>query len=418
LLFVDRVSVNLKAGNGGAGVSSFLRTKGRPKGRPDGGNGGRGGDVIVRADASVATLLRYKRQPHHRAGDGTHGQGDLRSGRHGSDLVVPVPLGTVVIDEEGTVVADLVKDGHEVLVLKGGRGGKGNAAFVSPKLRAPAIAEQGEYGKEAWFTFELKLLADAALIGYPNAGKSTIISTVSAAKSKVADYPFTTLEPHLGVVAVDDREFVMADIPGLIEGAADGRGLGHEFLRHVERARVMVIVLDPSPLQTDPVDRQLAVLSTEMERYLPELAERPRLVILSKSDLPEAKGASEEVPEAIVISAVSGEGIDRFLHATADLVDLAHKAAPDRPGFVLHRPAISDLKVAREGRGWRVEGTAARRAVAFADLTDPDAARIAADRLARIGVDEALAAAGARPGDEVRIGDLVMEYSLAEDSEE
>lgn len=417
-MFVDRVSVNLKAGNGGAGVSSFLRTKGRPKGRPDGGNGGRGGDVIVRADASVATLLRYKRQPHHRAGDGTHGQGDLRSGRHGSDLVVPVPLGTVVIDEEGTVVADLVKDGHEVLVLKGGRGGKGNAAFVSPKLRAPAIAEQGEYGKEAWFTFELKLLADAALIGYPNAGKSTIISTVSAAKSKVADYPFTTLEPHLGVVALDDREFVMADIPGLIEGAADGRGLGHEFLRHVERARVMVIVLDPSPLQTDPVDRQLAVLSTEMERYLPELAERPRLVILSKGDLPEAKGASEEVPEAIVISAVSGEGIDRFLHATADLVDLAHKAAPDRPGFVLHRPAISDLKVAREGRGWRVEGTAARRAVAFADLTDPDAARIAADRLARIGVDEALAAAGAMPGDEVRIGDLVMEYSLAEDSEE
>jgi GTP-binding protein len=417
-LFVDRVSVNLKAGNGGAGVSSFLRTKGRPKGRPDGGNGGRGGDVIVRADASVATLLRYKRQPHHRAGDGTHGQGDLRSGRHGSDLVVPVPLGTVVTDEEGTVLADLVKDGHEVLVLKGGRGGKGNAAFVSPKLRAPAIAEQGEFGKEAWFTFELKLLADAALIGYPNAGKSTIISTVSAAKSKVADYPFTTLEPHLGVVAVDDREFVMADIPGLIEGAAEGRGLGHEFLRHVERARVMVIVLDPSPLQTDPVDKQLEVLSAEMERYLPELAERPRLVILSKGDLPEAKGAAEVVPETMVISAVSGEGIDRFLHATADLVDLAHKAAPDRPGFVLHRPAISDLKVAREGRGWRVEGTAARRAVAFADLTNPDAARIAADRLARIGVDEALAAAGALPGDEVRIGDLVMEYSLTEDSEE
>jgi len=417
-LFVDRVRVNLKAGNGGAGVSSFLRTKGRPKGRPDGGNGGRGGDVIVRADASVATLLRYKRQPHHRAGDGTHGQGDLRSGRHGPDLVVPVPLGTVVIDEEGTVLADLVKHGHEVLVLKGGRGGKGNAAFVSPKLRAPAIAEQGEYGREAWFTFELKLLADAALIGYPNAGKSTIISTVSAAKSKVADYPFTTLEPHLGVVAVDDREFVMADIPGLIEGAAEGRGLGHEFLRHVERARVMVIVLDPSPLQTDAVDKQLEVLSTEMEHYLPELAERPRLVILSKADLPEAKGASEKVPEAIVISAVSGEGIDRFLHATADLVDLAYKAAPDRPGFVLHRPAISDLKVAREGRGWRVEGTAARRAVAFADLTDPDAARIAADRLARIGADEALAAAGAMPGDEVRIGDLVMEYSLAEDLEE
>jgi GTP-binding protein len=414
-MFVDRVRVHLKAGNGGAGVSSFLRTKGRPKGRPDGGNGGHGGDVTVRADPSVSTLLRYKRQPHHRAGDGTHGQGDLRSGRQGSDLVVPVPLGTVVIDEQNTVLADLVADGHEVTVLRGGRGGKGNAAFVSPKLRAPAIAEQGEFGREAWFTFELKLLADAALIGYPNAGKSTIISTVSAAKSKIADYPFTTLEPHLGVVSVDDREFVMADIPGLIEGAAEGRGLGHEFLRHVERARVIVIVLDPSPMQTDSVDRQLEVLRTEMERYLPELANRPQLVVLSKGDLPEANRARKVVPEAMEISAVSGQGIDRFLHATADLVDLAHKAAPDRPGFVLHRPAVSDLKISREGRGWRVEGTAAQRAVAFADLTNPDAARIAAQRLARMGVDEALAAAGARPGDEVRIGDLVLEYE--EDSE-
>jgi GTP-binding protein len=414
-MFVDRVRVHLKAGNGGAGVSSFLRTKGRPKGRPDGGNGGHGGDVTVRADPSVSTLLRYKRQPHHRAGDGTHGQGDLRSGRQGSDLVVPVPLGTVVIDEQNTVLADLVADGHEVTVLRGGRGGKGNAAFVSPKLRAPAIAEQGEFGREAWFTFELKLLADAALIGYPNAGKSTIISTVSAAKSKIADYPFTTLEPHLGVVSVDDREFVMADIPGLIEGAAEGRGLGHEFLRHVERARVMVIVLDPSPMQAESVDRQLEVLRAEMERYLPELANRPQLVVLSKGDLPEANRAKEVVPEAMVISAVSGQGIDRFLHATADLVDLAYKAAPDRPGFVLHRPAVSDLKISREGRGWRVEGTAAQRAVAFADLTNPDAARIAAQRLARMGVDEALAAAGARPGDEVRIGDLVLEYE--EDSE-
>ncbi|HJU81804.1 MAG TPA: GTPase ObgE [Acidimicrobiia bacterium] len=414
-MFVDRVRVHLKAGNGGAGVSSFLRTKGRPKGRPDGGNGGQGGDVTVRADPSVSTLLRYKRQPHHRAGDGTHGQGDLRSGRQGADLVIRVPLGTVVIDEENTVLADLVAEGHEVTVLRGGRGGKGNAAFVSPKLRAPAIAEQGEFGKEAWFTFELKLLADAALIGYPNAGKSTIISTVSAAKSKIADYPFTTLEPHLGVVAVDDREFVMADIPGLIEGAAEGRGLGHEFLRHVERARVMVIVLDPSPLQVDSVDRQLEILRAEMARYLPELAHRPQLVVLNKGDLPEAPRAKEVVPEAMMISAVSGQGIDRFLHATADLVDLAHKAAPDRPGFVLHRPAVSDLKISKEGRGWRVEGTAAQRAVAFADLTNPDAARIAAQRLARMGVDEALAAAGAQPGDEVRIGDLVLQYE--EDAE-
>jgi GTP-binding protein len=263
-MFVDRVSVNLKAGDGGAGVSSFHRSKGRPKGRPDGGNGGKGGDVSVRADSSVSTLLRYKRHPHHRAGDGTHGQGDLRSGRYGADLTVPVPLGTVVMDEQGTVLADLVADGQQVTVLEGGRGGRGNAAFVSRALRAPAIAEQGEFGREAWFTFEMKLMADAALIGYPNAGKSTLISAVSAAKSKVGDYPFTTLEPHLGVVAIAEREFVLADIPGLIEGAAEGRGLGHEFLRHVERARVMVIVLDPSPLQADTVDRQLEVLIGEM----------------------------------------------------------------------------------------------------------------------------------------------------------
>ena len=247
---------------------------------------------MVRADASVSTLLRYQRQPHHKAGDGTHGQGDLRSGKGGTDLVLSVPLGTMILDQHETLLADLVEPRDiSWWCVDGGRGGRGNAAFVSPKLRAPAIAEQGEFGPGGWFTFELKLMADAALIGYPNAGKSTIISTISASKSKVADYPFTTLQPHLGVVSIDDREFVMADIPGLIEGAAEGKGLGHEFLRHVERARVMVIVLDPSPLQPDPVDRQLEVLIGEMERYLPELADRPRLVVMNKSDLPEAEAA-------------------------------------------------------------------------------------------------------------------------------
>lgn len=416
-MFVDRVKVNLRAGNGGAGVSSFLRTKGRPKGKPDGGNGGRGGDVVVRADPSISTLLRYQRQPHHRASDGTHGQGDLRSGKHGADLQLGVPLGTLIYDDHETLLADLVADGQQVVVLEGGRGGRGNAAFVSQKLKAPAISEQGEYGPEGWFTFEMKLLADVALIGFPNAGKSTIISAVSASKSKVADYPFTTLQPHLGVVSIDGREFVMADIPGLIEGAAEGKGLGHEFLRHVERARVIVIVLDPSPVQIDSVTRQLQVLVGELERYLPELAQRPRLVVISKADLPEAAGALVEVPDAMAISAVTGEGIDRFLHATADLVDLAHKAAPDRPGFILHRPAISDLTVTREGQAWRVEGTAARRAVAFADLTNPDAARLAAQRLARAGVDAALADAGAQPGDEVRVGELSFEYTLPEDED-
>ncbi|HSL25265.1 MAG TPA: GTPase ObgE, partial [Acidimicrobiia bacterium] len=389
---------------------AFQRTKGRPKGKPQGGNGGAGGDLILRADPSVATLLRYQHQPHHRASDGTHGEGDMRHGKRGEDLVLPVPPGTLVMDSDGRVLADLVEPGHRLVVLHGGRGGRGNAAFVSPKLRAPAVAEQGEYGPQGWFTLELKLAADAALIGFPNAGKSTLISTVSAAKPKVADYPFTTLQPHLGVVSIDEREFVLADIPGLIEGAAGGKGLGLEFLRHVERARVLVILLDPSPLQTLAVNDQLRVLLSEMESYLPDLVERPRLVVISKGDLPEALDAARRVPSALVVSAATGAGIDRFLHATADLVDQAVKASPDRPGFVLHRPVVADLEVRREGRVWVVEGQAARRAVAFADLTIPEAARLAAQRLSRAGVERALIEAGAAPGDEVRIGDLVFEF--------
>ena len=413
-MFVDRVKVHLRAGNGGAGVVAYQRTKGRPKGKPQGGNGGTGGDVIVEADPSVATLLRYQRQPHYRATDGTHGEGDLRHGRSGEDVVLSVPLGTMIIDSDGTVLADLVEPGHRLTVVRGGRGGRGNAAFVSPKLRAPAVAEQGEYGPEGWFTFELKLAADAALIGFPNAGKSTLISTVSAAKPKVADYPFTTLQPHLGVVSIDEREFVLADIPGLIEGAADGKGLGLEFLRHVERARVLVILLDPSPLQSQPVDDQLRILLNELERYLPELVQRPRLVVVSKGDLPEAAEAAIKVPGAMTISAATRAGLDRFIHATADLVDQAMKASPDRPGFVLHRPVVVDLEVRREGGLWVVEGQSARRAVAFADLTVPEAARMAAQRLSRVGVDRALIEAGAEPGDDVRIGDLVFEFQLPE----
>jgi GTP-binding protein len=414
-VFVDRVKVHLRAGNGGAGVVAYQRTKGRPKGKPQGGNGGTGGDVIVVADASVGTLLRYQRQPHHRATDGTHGEGDLRHGRGGEDLAIPVPLGTMVLDDTGTVLADLVEPGHRLVAVRGGRGGRGNAAFVSSKLRAPAIAEQGEYGPEGWFTLELKLAADAALIGFPNAGKSTLISTVSAAKPKVADYPFTTLQPHLGVVSVDEREFVLADIPGLIEGAAEGKGLGLEFLRHVERARVLVILLDPSPLQSHPVEEQLRILLGEMERYLPELVERPRLLVVSKADLPEAADAARNVKGAIPVSAATRDGLDRFIHATADLVDAALKASPDRPGFVLHRPVLVDLEVRREGSVWVVEGQAARRAVAFADLTVPEAARRASERLGRVGVDRALLEAGAEPGDDVRIGDLVFEFQLPEE---
>ncbi|HIE21857.1 MAG TPA: GTPase ObgE [Acidimicrobiia bacterium] len=409
-MFVDRVRICLRAGNGGAGVVAFERVRGKPKGKPTGGNGGPGGSVILRADPSAATLLRYQRNPHYSAGHGTHGQGDLRHGRAGKDLVLPVPLGTVVIDDEGEVIADLVEPGQEVVAVRGGRGGLGNAAFVSPHNRAPSVAEQGEFGREEWFTLELKLLADAALIGFPNAGKSTFISRVSAAKPKIADYPFTTLEPNLGVVSVDGREFVLADIPGLIEGAAQGKGLGHEFLRHTERARVLVVLLDPAETQPVPPENQLEILLQELAGYSPELAQRPRLILVNKADLPGVDALAEQLGVSAV-SALTGEGLDEALHAIADLVEQAEREAPARKGFVLHRPLGPTFSVTREGEAWRVEGQAAERAVRFADLTNPEAADLAARRLARLGVDAALAEAGAVEGDEVRIGDLSFEFT-------
>ncbi len=408
-MFVDRVRVALRAGDGGAGVASFVRRKGQPKGKPNGGNGGKGGDVILRVDTSVATLLRYQRNPHHAAEKGTHGQGDMRNGKEGENLVLSVPAGTVVFDEDDVMIADLVEPGQEVVALRGGRGGRGNAAFVSPAKRAPAIAEQGEFGREEWFTLEMKLLADAALIGFPNAGKSTFISKVSAAKPKIADYPFTTLEPNLGVVSLDDREFVLADIPGLIEGAAEGKGLGHEFLRHIERARVLVVLLDPSPTQEHSPERQLEILTREIADYSTDLAARPRVVLLNKSDLGDFRELARRL-DAIAVSAMTGDGLNTALHAVADLIDEAERVAPERKGFVLHRPLGPTFHIGREGTAWRVEGTAAERAVGFADLTIPEAADMAARRLARLGVDDALIKAGAVPGDEVRIGAVSFEF--------
>ncbi len=415
-MFVDRVRVNLRAGNGGAGVVSFVRARGKPKGKPSGGNGGSGGSVYLRADNSVATLLRYQRNPHHAAGSGTHGEGDLRHGKSGKDLFLPVPLGTVVYDDAGTMLADLVEEGQEVEAVKGGRGGRGNAAFVNPSNRAPGVAEQGEYGRAEWLTLEMRLLADAALIGFPNAGKSTFISKVSAAKPKIADYPFTTLEPNLGVVAFDGREFVLADIPGLIEGASSGRGLGHEFLRHVQRARVLVILLDPSPTQERDPAGQLDVLRHEIEAYSPEIAARPSIVLINKADL---GGVDRQAADlgAMPVSALTGDGLREALHAIADLVDRAEREAPARKGFVLHRPLGPTFTVRREGEAWRVEGLAAERAVAFADLTLPEAADMAAWRLDRLGVDRALLEAGAASGDEVRIGEISFEFTPEREEE-
>lgn len=412
-MFVDRVRIQVRGGDGGAGVASFHRQKGRPRGKPNGGSGGRGGDVYVVADPDVATLLVYARQPHWAAQSGTHGEGDLRHGRLGADLELGVPPGTLVYDDAGTLLADLVEPGQRVKVAEGGRGGRGNAGLVSPQRRAPTFAEQGEYGQEAWITLEMKLIADAALIGYPNAGKSTLISRVSAAKPRIADYPFTTLEPNLGVVEVGERQFVLADIPGLVEGAAEGRGLGHEFLRHTERARVLVVLLDPTPIQEDSVAVQLEVLTRELAAHSEDLAVRPRILAVNKVDaVDDRSSVTEWATEqgAHVLSAVTGEGLDAWLYAVADEVDIAERDAPAGEGFVLHRPLPPSFTVRRAGEEWIVEGKAAERAVNLDDLTIPEAADFAAARLRRIGVDEALSAAGAEPGDDVRIGTLVFTY--------
>ena len=403
--FVDEVQCNLRGGDGGAGAISFRREAHVPKGGPDGGDGGDGGDVVVVADRNVASLLAFKDHPHRRAGAGKHGQGAKRHGARGDGLVVTVPEGTVVRARDGAVLADLVHHGDSYLVARGGKGGRGNARFLSNRRRAPAFAEQGEYGEEHWLRLEVKLLADAALVGFPNAGKSTLISAVSAAKPRIADYPFTTLEPHLGVVRFGEHELVLADIPGLIEGAADGRGLGHTFLRHVERARVLVLLLDLASVDGRTPEEQERVLLDELGRYQPELLERPRLVVGSKADV-------ATFPfDGMRISAVTHEGLAAFLGELATMVAGAREAEPREESFIVLRPRESGYSVLRDDDGaYRVTGRAAERVVAMADLTNDEAIAYIHERFRKMGVERALARAGARDGDVVRIGDVELEY--------
>jgi GTP-binding protein len=406
--FVDEAQVCVKAGDGGAGAMSFRREAHVPKGGPDGGDGGKGGDVWIQASRNVASLLAFRDHPHRTAKSGTHGSSSKRHGASAPDLLVEVPEGTVVKDRDGEVLADLVNHGDRFLVARGGRGGRGNARFLSNQRRAPHFAEQGEYGEEHWLRLELRLAADAALVGFPNAGKSTLISVVSAAKPKIADYPFTTLVPNLGVVRHHEHEFVLADIPGLIEGAAEGRGLGHQFLRHIERARVLVILIDLAPVDGRTPADQEAVLLDELGRYQPDLLDRPRLVVGAKADI----AMFDETEFAgLRIAAVSRQGTDELLGQLATLVEGARRAEPDTDPFVVLRPLDEGISVEREGaRAWRVHGRAAERAVAISDLTDADALVYVQQKLRKLGVDRALARAGAVDGDMVRIADTELEY--------
>jgi GTP-binding protein len=406
--FVDEAQLNVRGGDGGAGAVSFRREGPVTKGGPNGGDGGHGGDVWLVADRNVASLLPFRDHPHRRARSGAHGKGKDQHGASGDDLVVAVPEGTVARDlYTGEVLADLVHHGDRWEAAAGGRGGRGNARFLTNRRRAPSFAEQGEQGEERWLKLELKLMADVALVGFPNAGKSTLISRISAAKPKIADYPFTTLEPHLGVVRLDDAEFVVADIPGLIEGASAGRGLGHQFLRHVERARALCVLVDLAPLDGPEPDEQERVLLRELGAYRPDLLERPRLVVGTKADV-----AGDQTDwTGRRISAVTGEGLADLTGALAQLVAEARAVEPVTEGFVIHRPAPEGVTVERTGDGeFRVHGRAAERAVALSDLTNREALAYADARLKRLGVDRALARAGARPGDVVWVGEFSFEY--------
>ena len=418
--FVDEASIVVTAGRGGNGAAAFRREPYNPKGGPVGGDGGRGGDVVLRAHTSIGTLMDCRDHPHIKAGNGGHGSGNRRHGVDGKDRVVLVPVGTVVFDEDGVLIADLARAGQELIAARGGRGGRGNARFASAVHRAPSLAEKGEPGEERRLRLELRLMADVGLVGFPNAGKSTLIARISAAKAKVADYPFTTLTPNLGVVRVDDESFVVADIPGLVPGAHTGRGLGHRFLRHVQRVSLFVFMIDLTAQDRDPALDADSLLE-ELRAFDAALAARPSIVVAAKVDAGRDRldWVLRRVPEAIPVSAVSGEGIDAVLGAMAERVREAREATPSPAGYVRHVTKSDPLRVTREDGAWRVRGGAAERAVAVTDVSNEEGVARLQRRLISMGVEKALALAGAKGGDEVRIGNVSFDYepeeSLARD---
>ena len=414
--FVDEVRVNVRGGDGGNGAASFLREKFRPKGGPNGGNGGDGGSVILRATHGVATLSELGHHPHQRAERGAHGQGSNRHGAAGSDRIIPVPAGTLVRDADGEMLADLTEEGASFVAARGGRGGRGNASLASARRRAPAFAEPGEAGEERWLQLELRLLADVGLVGLPNAGKSSLIAKLSAARPKVAPYPFTTLTPSLGVAEAGGDRFVVADVPGLVEGAAEGRGLGLAFLRHLKRCRVLCYVVDLA--EEGPADT-LRILRGEIAAYDRDLAARPALVAGNKVDLPEAR---ERVPDAgaaalpapfHAVSALTGEGVGALADSLAAAVERerAERPSDETPVMLRIRPESAAVEVRRENGAYRVVSSRAEQLIARYDLTNPDAVRYVQERLVSLGVEDALARAGAREGDEVRIGEQAFDFT-------
>ena len=432
--FVDRVVIHAQAGNGGNGCASVHREKFKPLGGPDGGNGGRGGSIVLVVDPQVHTLLDFHFHPNVVAPSGKQGAGSNRDGAAGSDLEVRVPDGTVVLDEDGRMLADLVGAGTRFEAAAGGRGGLGNAALASRARKAPGFALLGEKGQVRDFTLELKTVADIGLVGFPSAGKSSLVSVISAAKPKIADYPFTTLAPNLGVVSAGDHTFTVADVPGLIPGASEGRGLGLDFLRHIERCAVLVHVVDCATLEPgrDPIS-DIEALEAEIAAYTPtlqgdttlgDLAERPRAVVLNKIDVPDARELADFVRDEIArrfgwpvfeVSTVSREGLRPLTFALWEMV-AAYRAA--QPPVVPRRPVIRPIAVDESGftvepdgqGGFVVRGTRPERWINQTDFDNDEAVGYLGDRLARLGVEDELLRLGAKPGCAVTIGDMTFDW--------
>jgi GTP-binding protein len=415
--FIDRVTLYASAGKGGDGCVSVKREKFKPLGGPDGGNGGRGGDIILIVDPSVTTLLDFHHSPHRKATSGSQGYGDRKDGTYGEDLILPVPNGTVVFDAKGNQLADLIGTGTTFLAAQGGHGGLGNLALSSSKRRAPGFALLGEPGEERTLYLELKSVADIALVGYPSAGKSSLIAAISAARPKIADYPFTTLVPNLGVVQAGETRFTVADVPGLIPGASQGKGLGLEFLRHVERCVALVHVLDCGTLETDrdPV-KDLEIIEAELALY-GGLEDRVRIVALNKIDLPDGKAMADMVAQTLrdkgyevyPVSAASREGLQELLYAMARLVqrERAAAATEERTRIILRPTAVDDSGYtvqANADGSFSVRGQKVVRWVRQTNFKNAEAIGYLADRLAQLGVEKELFKKGAVAGSEVRIG--------------
>jgi len=428
-VFIDEVKIHVKGGDGGAGCMSFRREAHVPKGGPDGGDGGRGGTVVLVADAAVSSLVDYRFKHHFKADRGTHGKGQIRHGAGGSDLELRVPLGTIVRDaESGEVLGDLTVHDMRLPVARGGFGGRGNIHFVTPTRRAPAFAELGEPAEERWIELEMKLLADAALVGMPSVGKSSLIARMSAARPKIADYPFTTLVPNLGVVRAGGRSFVVADVPGLIEGASEGKGLGHEFLRHIERTALIIHVVDLTGgyEERDPVADYDAI-NLELRLHAEELASRPRIVVGNKADVEgalQASAALRERAEAdgvlyFEVSAVTGQGVDSMIRAVAERVFELRSAAIDH-GEGERRVWTQEGKGDREytvnnlgGHVFEVKGRGVERMVIMTEWNNDEAIAFLQKRMVKAGVEKALAEAGAVDGDEIRIAGRAFEFEGA-----